>query len=473
MKNIIQQITLNMVEKVLKVLEQDGIQSVEKSIKQLQNIVNPAILEIITAVIAEMDEALVAASKERRKDGIVIKQRHVKRELLTELGVLRYERTYFDTKDDRLCLIDHLIGVEPYERISKELCATLVQNAADVSMAKAASNAGAPVSRQTVNNKVLALSEVVIQAEHSPVTPPELHLFADEDHTHMKTGRAGIVPLVTVTEGIDTSKKRHSTVNAVHFEGFGLDNNSFFEGISSYLNKRYDMDNVKCVYVHADGGAWINKASDWLPNVRRVMDGYHLEKRYRQLSRIPGACSYMRAIRRAVRENDFEKFVGYCATIMKKQYDKGKTDINDFIGFMQNNWDEIVLREQNEVCGSCTEPLVSHILSSRLSRNPLAWSEHGLSQMAMLRVYTQNGGVVKAEDIRISNSKAQNKADAGSRRFGFAKYRAYADQQIKEFLSKKLDWSIFDPPKAGSGKLDASHMLLKAYGTVHNAVVGF
>lgn len=468
MRNIIQQIVGNVIEKVLDSLEKDGLQSVGSSIERLQSIVNPAILEIVAATIEQMDRALAEASVQRRKDGITVKERNVPRELLTELGTLRYRRTYFESHGSRFYLTDQLIGVEPYERVSRELCAKLVQSAAEGSMAAAARSAGVQVSRQTVDNKVLALAEVATETTRSEHTPDVLHIFADEDHVPLQNGKNAIVPLVTVTEGIDVSQKRHKTINPIHFEGYGLNNESFFEGISSFLNERYDMGKVKTVYVHADGGQWINKAEDWFPHVTRVMDGYHLEKRFRQLVSLKGASPYMQAIRRAVRENNFDLFVSCCAKIRDRQDEQGLKRLTDFVNFLQNNWEEAVIRLKHEVCGSCTEPLVSHVLSARLSRNPLAWSEHGLRQMAMLRVYTKNGGIVTANDVRVSRSKAQLKRDADSRKAGFARYRAYADKQIGEFLSQKLDWSAFEPPFSGNGKVDAAHLLRKAYGALPN-----
>ncbi|HOR13842.1 MAG TPA: UPF0236 family protein [Clostridia bacterium] len=52
----------------------------------------------------------------------------------------------------------------------------------------------------------------------------------------------------------------------------------------------------------------------------------------------------------------------------------------------------------------CAEAVQSR-LSARLSRNPLAWSEHGIHQMAMVRVYVKNGGVVCASDVRVSHKE--------------------------------------------------------------------
>ncbi|MBR4659783.1 MAG: UPF0236 family protein [Clostridia bacterium] len=71
------------------------------------------------------------------------------------MGELRYKRTYYSFKDGKnVYLADHLIGIEPNERLSKQLCAELVQYSASMSMQKAANVAGGLVSRQTVNNKL-------------------------------------------------------------------------------------------------------------------------------------------------------------------------------------------------------------------------------------------------------------------------------------------------------------------------------
>lgn len=468
-ETIIQQIAVKLVEAVLRTIENEGVSSIGRTTRLLLNIVKPAVLEIVKAAIEQVDHALVEANKARREDGLRIKERNVPRTLLTDLGELCYERTYFETAEGQRCyLADHLIGVEAYERLTKELCAALVQQAANSSMGGAANHLGAQVSRQTVNNKVLAMKEVAVEAVREEETPRKLHLFADEDHVHMKNGSNAIVPLVTVTEGINATKKRHKTVNAIHFEGYGISNESFFENISSFLNERYCMDQVDTVYVHADGGQWIQAVCDWLPNVKFVMDGFHLEKRLRQIGRLEGAASYMGAIRKAIQGDHFERFISYCARIHDKLDEQGRKRLSENVNFIQNHWDAVVLRMRNEVCGSCTEPLVSHVLSKRLSRNPLAWSEHGLRQMAMLRVYTLNGGVVTAKDIRVSRSKAQLENDQVSFKGGFAKYRAYADKQIDVFLNNKPDWSVFDKPLFLNGKVDATFMLRKAYGQMRD-----
>lgn len=66
--------------------------------------------------------------------------------------------------------------------------------------------------------------------------------------------------------------------------------------------------------------------------------------------------------------------------------------------YLWNNRQAAHLRYSPDICGSCTESLVSHVLSERLSRTPLAWSERGLEKMTMLVVYRKNGRKVTAKD---------------------------------------------------------------------------
>ena len=78
-----------------------------------------------------------------------------------------------------------------------------------------------------------------------------------------------------------------------------------------------------------------------------------------------------------------------------------KEALSQIVNSSRKNWDSIVERLNGGHFGSCTEPLISHILSERLSRNPLAWSREGLGKMAMLRIFTENGGKAAAEHIRV------------------------------------------------------------------------
>lgn len=468
MKTIITQITAKVVEEILKIIEENGISDIGNTAESLLSVLKGGALELLSAVIEETDSAVLNAKKERKLDGITVKQRKVPRTVVTSLGELNYKRTYFKLADGSMAyLTDQLIGIEPFERVTKELCAELVQNTASMSMQKAAMVTGAPVSRQTVNNKVLSMKEVVTEVSRVENTPSELHIFADEDHVHLRPRRSAIVPLVTVTEGIDVSNpKRHKTISPVHFQGYGMDNHTFVDNVVAAIYEKYDMEKVERVYIHADGGSWMKTFGTLMPNAVFVMDGFHLEKYLKKLFRLNGAAPYSGIVRKAIREDNFEAFAGYISSISEKQDEKGQENLYELVNYFQNNWDCIVERMNGTHCGSCTEPLISHTLSERLSRNPLAWSKEGLSKMAMLRIFEENGGKVTAEHIRISRNKSDRKKDFNALKNGLEIYNKYAEKQVKSVFGGKHDWSIFEgdntPAAFSYGKLTGTTILLKA-----------
>ncbi len=64
---------------------------------------------------------------------------------------------------------------------------------------------------------------------------------------------------------------------------------------------------------------------------------------------------------------------------------------------------------------------MSHILSTRFSRNPMGWSEEGLGKLYKQRVYIKNKGKIEASDFREEKEKS-----------GGDSYREYADRIIEE-----------------------------------------
>ena len=466
--DIIQQIAVKAVEEIFESVKVTGLNDIGKTIKALTPVVSRTVLGILTAFLEEMDEALVIGAKALRKeDGITVKERNVPRTWLTELGELTYKRTYFRLQDGSFVyLLDHVIGVEAYERISKELVAEVLQASTVKSYQQAIDSTKQEISRQTVHNRLVALDDLVMPVERVKDTPETLDIFADEDHVHLTPKGQAIVPLVTITEGIDVSNpKRHKTIHPIHVAAFGMTPDAFRENVLAVLTERYDLDKVKQINIHADCGQWIRGLHQLIPHSRLVLDGYHLEKELRSFLRLEGAGCYAGAIHDSMRKKDgYEAFERYCEAIFCKQTtEKGQKKVRDFVEYCANHWSAIVVRMSKKTCGSCTEPQVSHVLSDRLSRNPIAWSKEGLNRMTMLVVYAKNGGKVCAQDVRI---RVNEQAKAGFHEDGYARYSDYAKKQSDEMLNIKHDWSLFEHECDALGKVDGIYLLRKSVGAL-------
>lgn len=467
---IIQQIVVKAVEEICKTIKVTGLQDIGKVTKALVPKANRMVLEIVTSCIEEMDRALRETAKaQRRKDRITVKERGVERTLTTDLGDLHYRRTYFSLPDGSYSyLLDHIIGVEAYERFSKELIAETLQASAVGSYQQAIESTKQEMSRQTVHNRLTALDDLVMPVERVKETPETLDIFADEDHVHLQPKGSAIVPLVTITEGMDESNpKRHATKHPIHVAAYGMAADAFKENVLAVLTKRYDLDNVKQINIHADGGPWIQGLQQLLPHSRLVMDGYHLEKELRSFLRLEGAAPYAGVIRKAMHKEDgYEAFERYCEAIYCRQTTENtQKKVREFVSYCANHWNAIVVRMNRETCGSCTEPLVSHVLSDRLSRNPIAWSKKGLNRMTMLVVFRKNGGRVTGANVRV---RVNEKALARFHEDGYATYSDYAVKQANEVLKAKYNWSFFEHESSALGKLDGLYLIRKSFGSMRS-----
>ena len=471
MENIIAQQLVKMQGEILGKIRENGLQDIGQTAEALFRVVKTETCELLQAILEATDKEIANAKAERKASGLRVKERNVKRRLQTSLGEVEYARTYYETQEgERVYLLDYLIGVESYERVSKALSAKLVNLSAEMSYGKSVKVSEAEVSRQTVSNKVNALREVVQDVEREEETPEELHLFADEDHVHLKDGRSAIVPLVTIAEGIDTSNpKRHQLINPLHIAGYGMDAEAFNDQVEACVNERYDLNKVKRIYIHGDGASRIVALGERFPNAEHVLDGFHLEKYLKKLGHYNGAAQRMGAIRAALRDGNWKTYKKLLETIYALQTEKDKENCKKVILYLWNNRQAAQLRYSPEICGSCTEPLVSHVLSERLSRMPLAWSERGLAQMAMLVVYNKNGQTVSASDIRVSLNRDEQSREASLRRNGWDKYNNYMDRQLDLTLS--ADWAAaFQKEAVSFGKVDASFIIRKSFGVLRSVL---
>ena len=135
-----------------------------------------------------------------------------------------------------------------------------------------------------------------------------------------------------------------------------------------------------------------------------------------------------RRINEALAENNRDKVEVILRSLIslcedEKEFEK----IQDVQTYLFSNWEAAVNRFKEGISGSCTEGLISHVLSERFSRNPMGWSEEGIGKLSKLRVFCKNGGKVEAKHFRRSYSESES-------------YREYAGRCVADFV-KSCDFS--------------------------------
>jgi hypothetical protein len=463
-ETIIQQIIMELGKNICRQIEKGGLSNIDQFASDALELCKGSVRELLMRIIQQLNEEFRNDKRFRKEQGLVLKEKDRGRSLLTEVGQLGIKRDYYYEKASNRYLypLDYIIGLPAYERVSHNVSARLVSQATECSYEKSAAIVtNGEVSKQTVKNKLIAVGKLEKPAPEEKREVTELHVFADEDHVSLQNGNNRMVPLLTLSEGIrEVHRGRNALVNPVHFTSPIKQTKEAWENVGGYISLAYEENKIKRIYLHGDGSSWIKQGIDQLPNCEYVMDGFHFEKHLKQATAAFNKQNYRFRIRQAVKERNREKMVGLvCEMISLSGDPKQKKRIRKFLRYVMNNWDGIVRRYTEDIIGSCTEGLVSHVYSERLSRNPMGWSDAGLNRMAELRVYTRNGCVISGEAFKRTEGEKKRSI-----------LREYGKERLQNAISGCLDWSIFEKEQYNPAVNTATQILIRSYGRQQNMV---
>ena len=454
MEKILQQILVETLTKFMEYYEKVGLSEIYTMTEEFKEIGNEMLREILCVFIENADRAICEDAKaERKADGFTIKERDVPRSLFTAIGEIEYNRTYFEANGGGYVhILDHLLGVQPYERVDSGIGAGLVNNAASVSFGKSAAIVtGGKVSRQTAWKRVQDVGEVAYLPTRSGHAPETLHIFADEDHVNLQDGGNAIVPLVTCCEGKEAvCKGRNALIDPVHIQGYGLKPDKHWGYVYAVMAEKYDLKKVKQVFLYGDGARWIKAGLDVFGDAIHVLDAYHLDKRLKALLSGDICSAFAHRVRAAVDRGDraaFQKLYYEMANAVTSGMEIGKgrqkklAALHENASFLLAHWQAILNNRLPGAIGSCTEAQVSHVLSKRLSRDPMGWSKAGLSKLTMVRVFCLNGGTVMPYDIGAGKVNSQKERTVIT---SIKKYEDIAARQYDDVFKGWRNWKWFE-----------------------------
>ena len=139
--NIVLQICEKFIGEVMGVFSGGQVRTIEEIETGLKAKTDNFILEMIKTYLECVDQSLVDDKSNRRKKGLVIERRADRREIYTQFGLLKFERTYFYNKRNQeyAYLLDKVAGLEGYERLSGNVAKCLVEHAAESSYGESGS----------------------------------------------------------------------------------------------------------------------------------------------------------------------------------------------------------------------------------------------------------------------------------------------------------------------------------------------
>lgn len=320
-------------------------------------------LRMIQESLEEMNRMLRKSQKRLQNWNV---ESHEKKQLITSLGTVTFEKTLFTNKETGKSeyLLDRIMGLEKHERISEDALARMLKEAVQTSYRRGGEETSltTDVKKQTVKNKIHGLE--FPRNEEKPAKRKKveyLYIEADEDHASLQfrekkgdleenenhqKNNCFITKLVYVHEGIEKEapkSKRHKLINPYYFCGtsYGEENTSFWDEIYEYINNHYEMDKVKKIYLSADGGGWIKAGMKRIAGITYVLDEFHLEKYLTKLtshmkdSREDAADELRTAIRNKT-QKDFEEIVERLEGCLENE--TGMKRIAEAKEYILSNW---------------------------------------------------------------------------------------------------------------------------------------
>ena len=386
--------------------------------------------QILSEIVEECNTMLEDSVK--RKLHWQIKDRSEKH-LLTSLGSISFTHTRFEhkTTGETAYLLDRILGLSPHARLSEDVKASLLEEAAQSSYEKASQLSGGEgrVSRETVMRHVHRIHAPSYKKEDSGVKRRVKYLYveADEDHIalqfHKKKGdikrwkghgdNGQIVKLVYVHEGYEeTERKRKQLKEVVYFGGLysGKENEKLWREVKEYIEGRYDREAIERIYFQSDGGSWMKKGIEMLGG-SYVVDEFHMKKYVKRMIRVTGEEGQEEEVLKYLERGERKKLKEWAEEKGKGLEEKKRKRLEESVGYLEKNWKGIRMRIKREegVMGSSTESHIGHVLSARMSSRPMGWSKEGAGKLSELRIYWKNGR--KVEELLRAEKEEERKEE--------------------------------------------------------------
>lgn len=339
--------------------------------------------------------------KERKKEYNIKETR--KRTLITSVGVININSTSYINKVSKEYYVPlrDILHLKPYQRLTNEAEYQLVKYSMHENMSQSARHAlrNTIISRSTVSKKIKALNgsinEVITRTDNQPDV---LYIEMDEIHANLQHDGNKICPCAIVHEGYEEDfVKRKKLKNVRYFADSELTYEGLWEVIFDFVNKRYDIDKFKTIFVSGDGACGIKNYTNCFPNAKFVLDPFHYFRKH--LSYIfKNEIELKNIADNYIRNNMLEDF----KTLVKCQIEKYPNQekyMKDHMNYIINNLDGIKNQNDENYKVHCSmEGHVNQAFARYITSSPYGFSKQGLRNKLKLLVYHANKHELTMED---------------------------------------------------------------------------
>lgn len=425
--NMIKKLIINEISKATSNININSIDNVFNyfnMIKSFDEIVNKSIILAIKAYIEELD--LNYTNSLDRKNKYHIKD-YCARTILTIFGEITIKRHFFKSKLDgkSYCYIDRQLGLKKYQYFDPYIRSLVIEKVAEESISKACRDINELIgnrvslnkkysflSRQSARNIILS-SLSSYEEDKELNTPEEIYIMADEKWISTQRKKDGskhkkndhdkkvMVKSIVIFDGYENIGKRRHLNNKKVFASF--DENIINESLD-YINKVYDTDKVKRIFVMGDGAKWIKALPQYYKfnsktEIYYCLDKFHFKQ---SLHHLAMSSKYENYLLKCILEDNKKSF-DILTNFIKENNIKREDTINKKYDYITSNWKDIQRLYKYKM--SCPmESQISHNIAALTSSRPKGYSHKMLKMILDLRLKFINGKNIKKLYLNNFNS---------------------------------------------------------------------
>ena len=369
----------------------------------ISNSTNTLNLDILRNILEYLD--LEYKNSKERKDKYYVQQTR-ERTLITSLGLITFNKTYYNSKNKingkykYYSYLEDYLGIDKWAKMSLSCEVNLINNALDNGMTWASVNTipNYSISRQTISTKIKNINFNYFENIVKKETPKILYIEADEVHANLQSRNKGtknkIIPVILTHEGHKEDFVRKKELKNTHYIASSiLKTDKLWEETYKYLDTTYDLNKVDKIFLSSDGGTWITDYDIAFPNVIFVLDKFHYRKALNYIFKKDPittniADSYLR-----------NKMINEFKILVKTQYqlypDQKKMMIQKQ-NYLINHIDGIINQNHPDYkCPCSMEGHISNKYAKFITSRPHSYSKDGLENITQLLT-------MKANKIRLT-----------------------------------------------------------------------
>ena len=377
------------------------------------NSTNELNLDILKQILEYLD--LEYKNSKKRKDKYYVQQTR-ERTLITSLGLLTFNKTYYKSKMkingkyEYYSYLEDYLGIAKWAKMTLAAEVILINNALDNGYSWSANNSitNYITTRQTISSKIQSINYNYVENIPKKDTPEVIYIEADEVHANLqsrdKDTKNRIVPVLLTHEGHKEDFVKKKELKEQHYIASSiLKTDKLWNEAYKYLDTKYDLGKEPTIFISGDGGSWIKGYDESFPNAIYVLDPFHYfnKKLAYIFKKEPIITSIADSYLRNKMIDEFKLLVN----VQIEKYPEQKKDMIKVQNFLIENIEGIINQKHTLYkCPCSMEGHISNKYAKFITSRPHAYSEDGLENIVQL--LTMKANKIKLTEEIYSNFKS-------------------------------------------------------------------